>query len=352
MMKAKPTLKRRGLLAGGNWLTDHVKMIDALPQPERLAQIRAHQQGGGGAPCNVLFSLAACGVSFPLYAAGLVGHDAPGNWLLAECKRRKIDTKNLGTTKDSATGFTDVMTEQPGGRRTFFHHQGASAKWTGEDLDFTKIKAKQFHLGHLLALAALDAPDRQFETKAARLLARAVEGGMVTSLDVVTEEGGRLAELVPPALKFTDYLIINEHEAGRITGFKVRELDGKLDTVTLRHAAGALLQKGVREQVVLHFPEGAFARSRKGDDVWHASVKLPAKLIAGSVGAGDAFCAGFLIGIHEGWETKRGLEAGVCVAAASLLAPDSSSGVQSLNAALALGKKYKFHPPLERADEF
>jgi len=351
-MKAKPTLKRRGLLAGGNWLIDHVKFIDAYPQPERLAAIRSYEQAGGGAPCNVLFSLAACGVKFSLSAAGLVGKDAAGAWLLAECKRRKIDTKLVGTTKDAPTGFTDVMTEQPSGRRTFFHHQGSSALWTGDEIDFGKTKAKQFHLGHLLALAALDQPDKQYETKAARLLAHASEAGLITSLDVVTDEAGRFRELIPPALKFTDYLIINEHEAGRITGFKVREADGRLDTVTLKHAAGALLQMGVREQVVLHFPEGAFARTRKGDDVWQSSVKLPPKLIVGSVGAGDAFCAGFLIGIHEGWETQRCLEAGACVAAASLLAADSSSGIQSLNAALALGKKYKFQPPLERADEF
>ena len=30
-----------------------------------------------------------------------------------------------------------------------------------------------------------------------------------------------------------------EVEAGKTTGFKVRDADGKLDTVSLRHAAGA-----------------------------------------------------------------------------------------------------------------
>jgi sugar/nucleoside kinase (ribokinase family) len=351
-MKVQPTIKRRGLLAGGNWLIDHIKLIDALPQPECLANIRAHEQSGGGSPCNVLFSLAGCGVSFPLIAAGLVGKDEAGAWLLAECKRRKIDAKHLGTAKAAATGFTDVMTEPAGGRRTFFHHRGASAHWTGEDLDFTKLKVKHFHLGHLMVMDALDAADKTHGTKAAKLLASAVGAGVKTSVDIVTEQGNRFAEVVPPALKFTDYLIINEHEAGKITGFKVREADGRLDTVTLRHAAGALLQQGVRELVVLHFPEGAFARTRKGDDVWQSSVKLPAKLIVGSVGAGDAFCAGFLLGVHEGWEIKRCLETGVCVAAASLTDPTAANGVTSLNAALALGKKYKFHPPLERGDEF
>jgi sugar/nucleoside kinase (ribokinase family) len=346
-MKAKSLPKRSGLLAGGNWIVDHVKLIDRLPQPECLANIRAMHQGLGGAPCNVLHDLAQGGAPFPLFAAGLVGKDAAGTAIIADCKRHKIDTRHLGSTPKAATSFTDVMTEENSGRRTFFHSRGANALWTGGDLNFAALKVKHFHLGYLLLLDALDAGDTKFETKAAKLLASAVEAGVKTSVDVVSEEGDRLARIVRPSLKFTDYLIVNEFEAGKISGFKVREPDGKLDTVTLRHAAGALLQQGVRELVVLHFPEGAFARTRKGDDCWQSSVKLPQKMIAGMAGAGDAFCAGFLLGIHEGWETKRCLETGVCVAAACLTDSTCTCGVKSLSTSLALGKKYKFHPPLE-----
>ena len=346
-MKTNSSSSRHGLLAGGNWIVDHVKLINALPRPECLANIRAQHTGTGGSPYNVLLNLARSGARFPLYAAGLVGNDPAGAAILADCKKHKFDTKHLGVTPKAVTSFTDVMTEQTGGRRTFFHLRGANALWTGGDLNFAKIKAKHFHLGYLLLLDALDAEDAKFGTKAAKLLAAAVAAGMKTSVDVVSEDSDRFAKVVQPALKFTDYLIINEHEAGQITGFKLREPGGKLDTVTLRHATGALLQQGVRELVVLHFPEGAFARTRRGDDVWQSSVKLPPKLIAGTAGAGDAFCAGFLLGIHEGWETKRCLETGVCLAAACLTDPTCTGGVKSLNASLALGKKYKFHPPLE-----
>ena len=91
--------------------------------------------------------------------------------------------------------------------------------------------------------------------------------------------------------------------------------------MALRHAAGALLQCGVREIVVIHFPEGGFARTRDGKDSWQSSLKLPPKYIAGTAGAGDAFCAGALLGLHDGWELDRCLEAGVCAAAASLAEP-------------------------------
>jgi sugar/nucleoside kinase (ribokinase family) len=167
---------------------------------------------------------------------------------------------------------------------------------------------------------------------------------MKTSIDVVTENGDRFNRVVTPALKHTDYCILNELEAAATTGFTVRRTDGTLDSVTLRHVAGALLQHGVRELAIIHFPEGAFARTCKGDDLWQPSLKLPAGFIKGAAGAGDAFCAGVLLGLHEGWDLQRCLHTGVCVAAASMTDPTCTAGVKSLKAALDLAKKFHFRP--------
>ena len=347
-MKANKTSTRSGVLAGGNWIIDQVKLIDVYPQREQLANIRgAVAYGTGGAPYNVLIDLAKVGAKMPLIAAGLVGKDAFGEQILADCKKNKIDTKFLKAVATANTSYTDVMTEQSGGRRTFFHSRGANALWRGEDLDFTKTKAKIFHLGYLLLLDALDEADAKFGTKAARLLAAAQAAGLKTSVDVVSEDSDRFGKIVGPALKFVDYCILNEIEAGKTTGFKIRQADGQLDTVALRHAAGALLQMGVKEVVIIHFPEGAFARTRKGEDVWQPSLKLADKHIAGTAGAGDAFCAGALLGLHEGWELDQCLQTGVCLAAASLSHPTCTGGLKPLAACLAMGKKFGYRPPIE-----
>ncbi len=351
-MKAKSTSTRNGILAGGNWIIDQVKMIDVYPQREQLANIRSQvAYGTGGAPYNVLIDLAKAGVDFPLMAAGLVGKDAFGDQILADCKKNRIDTKFLKSTSSADTSYTDVMTEKAGGRRTFFHYRGANALWRGEDLDFSKTKTKIFHLGYLLLLDAMDESDAKFGTKAARLLAAAQEAGIRTSVDVVSEDSDRFSKIVTPALKYVDYCVLNEIEAGKTTGFKIRQADGKLDTVALRHAAGALLQMGVKEVVIIHFPEGAFARTRKGDDVWQSSLKLPEKYIGGTAGAGDAFCAGALLGLHEGMELVQCLQAGVCLAAASLSDPTCTGGLRPLNACMALAKKYGYRPALEKNDD-
>jgi sugar/nucleoside kinase (ribokinase family) len=197
-----------------------------------------------------------------------------------------------------------------------------------------------FHLGYLLLLDALDEPDAKFGTKAARLLAAAQAAGVKTSVDVVSEDSDRFARIVTPALQHVDYCILNEIEAGKTTGFNVRAPEGRLDTVALRHAAGALLQQGVRELVVIHFPEGA----------WQSSLKLPPKYISGTAGAGDAFCSGVLLGLHEGWDLQKCLLTGVCIAAASLADSTCTHGVRSLNTSLALAKKFKFGPALQQED--
>jgi sugar/nucleoside kinase (ribokinase family) len=345
-MTAKHSNSRRGLLAGGNWIVDQVKVIDIYPQPESLGNIRRQSEGTGGAPYNVLIDLAKAGSPFPLFGAGLVGKDAFGKQILDDCGKHKIDARHIAQTDKAPTSYTDVMTEEATGRRTFFHARGANMLWHGDDLNFQKTKARIFHLGYLLLLDSLDEPDSKFGTKAARLLAAAQEAGVKTSVDVVSEDSDRFGEIVGPALKHTDYCILNEIEAGKTTGFTIRTAQGKLDTVALRHAAGALLQQGVREVVAIHFPEGAFARTRKGEDVWQSSLKLPAKFIAGTAGAGDAFCAGVLLGLHEEWELQRCLFTGVCLAAASLSDATCTAGLKSLNACLALGKKYGVRPKL------
>lgn len=349
-MKNKTANAGRGLLAGGNWIIDQVKMIDVYPQPEQLANIRSQSQGTGGAPYNVLIDLANSGAPFPLLAAGLVGKDPLGDLILADCRRHDIDVRHLGATPKAPTSYTDVMTELGHGRRTFFHARGANALWRGADLDFTRTRPRIFHLGYLLLLDALDEPDSRFGTKAARLLAETQAAGVKTSVDVVSEDSDRFAKIVNPALKHVDYCILNEIEAGKTTGFKIRQADGKLDGVALRHAAGALLQQGVRELVVVHFPEGAFARTRKGEDIWQSSLKLPPNYIRGTAGAGDAFCAGVLWGLHEAWELQRSLLTGVCIAAASLADATCTNGVKSLNSSLALARKFGFGPALEPAD--
>ena len=83
------TNNRSGLLAGGNWIIDQVKMIDVYPKHEQLANISDQSQGTGGSPYNVLLDLAKLGANFPLVGAGLVGQDSLGEYILNDCRSNR-----------------------------------------------------------------------------------------------------------------------------------------------------------------------------------------------------------------------------------------------------------------------
>jgi len=48
---------RKGILGAGNWIVDHVKIIDAWPNQDTLANILSEYRGTGGSPCNILIRL-------------------------------------------------------------------------------------------------------------------------------------------------------------------------------------------------------------------------------------------------------------------------------------------------------
>ncbi len=332
---------RKGILSGGNWIVDSVKIIDTWPQQDALANILSTTKGTGGSPFNVLVDLALMGVDFPLSAVGLVGDDENGRWILEQCKLRGIDTAALQHTAQAPTSYTDVMTVQSTGRRTFFHARGANALLDWVHFDFSKTTASIFHLGYLLLLDRLDQPHPEYGTVAAEVLARAQAAGLKTSVEAVSEDSDRFARIVLPALKHVDVCIMNEFEAGRVTGRKIRNGEA-LDRAELRAAMETLLEKGVREWVVVHFPEGGCAYGRDGSWHEHGSVVLPRDYIKGAAGAGDAFTAGVLLGWHNGTSMEEALRYGVCAAAANLSDETCTGGLRSLKDCLALGDKCGF----------
>jgi sugar/nucleoside kinase (ribokinase family) len=110
----------------------------------------------------------------------------------------------------------------------------------------------------------------------------------------------------------------------------------------VERAARALLQHGVREWALIHFPEGVCAASTTGELCWQGAVQLPAPEIVGTAGAGDALAAGVLYGLHEGWPMARCLELGVGAAAASLRDGTCSNAVLPAAECLALGRRHGY----------
>ena len=342
--------ERRGIAGGGNWIIDRLYICDRWPQEETLSNIVREERGTGGAPYNCLLDIAkfgpdAGGEPIPLEGVGLIGDDPNGRFIQADCADHGIDTSALVVTDQAPTSYTNVMVVQDSGRRTFFHNRGANALFGPENVPVDQLEARLVHFGYLLLLDRMDETDVEFGTAAARILKAFQDAGIETSIDVVSEDSDRFARIVKPALKYTDYAILNEFEAGRTTGHELKP-DGKVDIEAVRASSKDLLNLGVGRLVCVHMPEGGYVLTAGGQEVWQASLQLPQGYIKGAAGAGDAFCAGMLFGIHEGWEIGKCLLLAVCAAAMSLSEPGCTEACGNLSDTLALAEKYPFQPAI------
>ena len=319
---------RKGVAAVGAWIMDHVHLVDVWPEEEGLSNISSMKRSPGGLAYNVLVDLAKFDLGIPLEGAGFVGDDDDGRLILRDCDHHGIDRSSLFLAEGTPTAYTEVITVASSGKRTFFHSRCASNLLTYETVPFDQLNSGIIHFGYLLLMDGIDAPDDEFGSVAARILHRFQEMGFRTSVDTVSEDSERFRKLIPPALRFTDYLILNEFEAGRTTGHQILEGD-RIDAKALRESASRLLSMGSAQLVVIHMHIGAYALTLEGEEHFQPSFLLPPDYIRGGVGAGDAFCAGILAGIHEGWDMPRSLRFATAAAAASLREADATSGVRN-----------------------
>jgi len=339
-------MERNGITGAGNFIIDHVKIVDLWPEEGMLSLISEERRANGGCAYNVLKDLAILKTGLPLYAIGLTSKDEDGRYILDDLKAYGIDAKMMKTIDNVKTSYTDVVTVKDTGNRTFFHNKGTNKYLDIEHFDFSRIVSRIFHIGYILLLDALDSPDPEFGTRMARLLKMAKDAGLKTSVDVVSESSYRFNKVVLPALQYTDYLIFNEIEAGRTTGYEIRERSGALNSDNLKQALKMLVDRGDTELVCIHFPEGAYASYKRSEAHLVPSYELPPGQIAGTAGAGDAFCAGMLYGLHEDWEIERTMRFANAMAGICLSDITTSGGMKDMAETL----RFMEEMPLRKSD--
>ena len=317
---------RKGIALAGNLILDHYKEIACYPAHSTLTTILGMRDSSGGAVCNSGMDLARLDPKLPLYAIGVVGDDDDGRHIVdAMSAYPNMDTSRI--RRHGRTSYTDVFEDRSHQTRTFFQFRGANAELGPSDFDFDELPAAILHIGYLLLLDTLDQADPDYETVMARVLAAAQKAGIKTSIDIVTEESDRFGRLVPPALRYTDYCIINEEEASRTTGIAVRDASGAFNVRTAYRICEALFACGVRDTVILHAREGAVGIDCRGGRCHVTALDMKGEKLQSTTGAGDAFLAGSLYALYQGESLRSAMELGIGTSALSLLANTASDAV-------------------------
>jgi len=290
--KSRPSVRSPHIVCLGQFTADVVtKPVESLPEEATFVDdIALHN---GGCACNTAVALGKLGVNTT--AVGKVGRDAFGDFLIRRLEMAGVDTIDMVQDPNESTSATVVLVDREG-ERSFLHFTGANAALNEEDVPWDVVeKADLLHIAAAFLLPGLDGEPM------ARVLKRAQEAGVLTSLDVSWDAQGRWMEVLEPCLSHVNVFLPNFDEA--------REL---ADEAAPEDVARALSSRGVDVVVIKMGSGGSYVWD--GFDGEFASA-FRVDEVVDTVGAGDAFNAGFLAGYTGGWHLQPACRLGNAVGA-------------------------------------
>ncbi len=318
----------KGITVAGNIIVDIVKTVDCYPQVGMLANVSSVSRAVGGCVSNTGIDIKKIDPSLPVSAVGKVGKDDAADFLMAQFDKYGLEHSGVTVSETQPTSFSDVMS-QPSGERTFFHARGSNAEFSPADIDIEGLSCDIFHIGYILLLDAMDAADSEYGTVMARLLAEVQKKGIKTSIDVVSDSCSDYKAKILPSLKYSNYAIMNELESTMLSDLEPYDKDGRIIAENIRKTMELMAEAGVKEKIIIHCKDAGFSydvATKKFTCV--PSLNIPKAEIKGSVGAGDAFCAGALYGIYNGMEDEEILKFASASAACNLFAENSIDGLR------------------------
>lgn len=328
---------KEGIIVAGTLIADVFYEIDTYPAQGLLTSIRdiSFHIGGSG---NLILDLAKLDRNLPVKVCALVGNDSNGDSLFEVLKKYpNVDTGNI--TREGSSSVTHVMNAKDTKQRTFFFHPAASDVFDETYINWDMLNGRIFHLEYLLLMKRVDAPDAEYGTHGARILHDAKQRGMLTSIDIVSEQSNRAKTVVTAALAYTDICTINEVEAEAITGIPLAE-NGKMIKDQVQEAMRILKNLGVGKWIVIHSPECGYGYDCQKEELKYVpSLNLPDGYIKGSNGAGDAYCSGILYGAYQEKELEEAMKLATACAACSLSENNGTDGMRPVCEVLELAQK-------------
>ncbi|MCU1637902.1 MAG: sugar kinase [Microbacteriaceae bacterium] len=282
--------------------------VDVVTFGESMGSIRAAgllRFGGtmnmtmGGAESNVAIGLARLGHA--VRWVGRLGDDEVGEYVLRMLRAESVDTEQVTLDTARRTGLMLVEKRLPDIARVAYYRAGSAGSALGiPDLDGAfDASTRILHVtGITPALSPSAAEAALWAVRTAKEL------GVLVSFDVNYRAALWSREAASAVLtelaRAADIVFASDDELSLVA-------DGE----TEEHAAQALIAAGVDQVVVKRGADGAIA--------WHGtqSTSVPARKVAAvdTIGAGDAFTAGYLSALLDGENVAARLDRGAVLGA-------------------------------------
>jgi sugar/nucleoside kinase (ribokinase family) len=296
-----PRVLCAGILVGDLF----VSPLPRLPAAGELLVTDDFLMGAGGCAANVAVVLSKLGVGSRV--VGKVGRDSFGDFVTSSLAELGVDVSFIGQSETMGTAKT-VIVPVGGEDRRYIHTVGANADLTGQDFIPAAMSGVDVvYLGGYLVLPGLHPP------AVVELFDAAHRAGAQTLLDVVLP-GDTQASMddLRSILPSVDFFLPNDDEARQLTG----ELDPERQAACFKDA-------GAETVVITMGAAGLFVRTATDA----RRLAAPSVDVVDGSGAGDAFAAGLIVGILEGWPLERSLMFASEVGALACTALGCSAGI-------------------------
>lgn len=278
--------------------------VSEVPAAGGLVMTDSISTAIGGCASNVAVDLVKQNVRVSV--VGRVGADMPGQFVRDALGNVGVDTTHLLETPTVQTSSTLIVNVR-GEDRRFIHAFGANALFDG-----TEVTSEMIAAAKVLYLGGFGVMPRLNGAAAARMFRAARDAGVRTVLDVVIPDPRGWADELARVLPFTDVFLPNTDEARLLTGIS-----------DPRQQAEFFRTVGVKTAVITCGADGAVLLS-EGKKL--RSGVFPVEFVDGT-GSGDAFDAGFIVGMLENAPVERCLEIGSALGSSCVRRPGATTGV-------------------------
>ncbi|HPZ16196.1 MAG TPA: sugar kinase [Sphaerochaeta sp.] len=250
----------------------------------KLRYVQNFTKTVAGAESNVAVGLAKLGHRASWLSK--VGDDEFGHYVIRELRAEGVDTDAVILDGDHPTGLM-IKEFSPSLQSSVYYYRKGSAASTlkCDDIDWDFLaQAKIIHISGITA--AISASSRQMVYAVAEF---AKQHGILFSFDPNIRRKlwslEEATEALVPLFSLADIVLLGDEEAQIL-----------LQTDEQEQVASALHARGARWVALKQGAEGAYVSDGK------TGISIPAEpvQVADTIGAGDAFNAGFLAGILEG----------------------------------------------------
>ena len=291
----------------GSLNRDLVIRAERFPAPGETVLGSGFRTVPGGKGANQAVAMARLGARVGM--VGAVGEDSFGAMMREGLVRDGIDMRSVRSCAEDSTGVA-VLTLDAAGENHIVAAPGANARLTAIDVEDG--------LARLAAVEPLQAVVLQFEVPDEAILA-ATRWAVTHRIPLVVNAAPWRESVPVPVFEQATWLILNRSEVSGLVGRSLSDLASIAGAVTAWRGTGE--RPGV---VVTLGAEGAWV---EGGGTRELVKAAPVEQVVDTVGAGDAFVGGFVVGWMEGMGVLEAARFAAAVAAISVGRPGAQDAM-------------------------